>query len=555
MSHFYNYIKNRFTSTKLLGIIPSIGKLTKKIINGFSFTGESNISDYVICTDDKNEVNKKISVPFFNLTLGASINVKFLNGNLASNITLNVSNTGAKELKIGTTNVPKDYILENQVYTIIYDGSAYQLLAPYGNKGDNVAYVVYNNLLYPVTQFATPKTVVEKVISKITIQDTSYTLTSAELIPEGYSTYKFSGTRGEVINGRLEYPSDYSYLTFIPDGKGGSTGQYTYVCKDTKSQNELWVTVLVEIQYLPPIEAFVYDTTAEVDVHKVEYTPPTLADVFNKWSRFSNNTSYYPAGTTPGGEATKWEMISENQFRCTINSSYLTGFISPKSYTSYVHEVTLSSTNGDDDYICVVLAYKHDGGNNKVLVARRQYGGANTNNNFALVYYNGGANTILKNVSVKTGGSGTSDPGNWSSNTGWAKAGPTRVYTSRVGNIFTIKCSDWKDKTLQPYNENTTLQYDISTNSNLSWALDACPYGYACHSQNYSSFTDVVFEGGEDTKNVYSIQDGKLYTYQDGSWVISTKTPQSLWGWPRTVTNPNTGISYRITETSVEKIS
>lgn len=56
---------------------------------------------------------------------------------------------------------------------------------------------------------------------------------------------------------------------------------------------------------LAQIDAYLFDSTAQLDSFKATNVPPTMQSVFNTWGRFSDN-AWYPSGTTPGGEAASW---------------------------------------------------------------------------------------------------------------------------------------------------------------------------------------------------------------------------------------------------------
>lgn len=70
---------------------------------------------------------KTVSVSDFSLSAGRTINVMFTRVNTAANPTLNVTSTGAKPIRYCGGAVVPSSLAANQVYTMIYDGAAWQV--------------------------------------------------------------------------------------------------------------------------------------------------------------------------------------------------------------------------------------------------------------------------------------------------------------------------------------------------------------------------------------------------------------------------------------------
>ena len=66
------------------------------------------------------------SLPNFELFTGVTINAKF-QGNNAAGATLNVNSTGAKTIKFSGNDVKEDGLLADHIYSLIYDGTYWQL--------------------------------------------------------------------------------------------------------------------------------------------------------------------------------------------------------------------------------------------------------------------------------------------------------------------------------------------------------------------------------------------------------------------------------------------
>lgn len=349
---------------------------------------------------------------------------------------------------------------------------------------------------------------------------------------------------GSVYGGTVNISE--SNISFQSTGLAGQPAGFQYRIKDSKNNMSVG-SVAINVLELPTIEAYLF-STSDLTTFINSYTPPTLAQIYNTWARFSNNGLYFPPGSTPTGEAASWELYGTG-FRCTVNSSYLTGFISPKTYDNYVHTATLSSSGTDDDTIAIVLAFRRIESTNYVLLAVRTSSTTNVSTytgtkSWSLALQVNGVVTILKTLSDAT---------IVSKSGGWSTLGPTRVKIERIGSMITAYCSQFGTTTLLP---DSKLEIDLNNSPVLSWALDPCSYGYACLSQQYSTYSDVVFEGGINANEIFDFDLNCTWEYIGGVWTKNTsKTIQSVLGYPRTVINPENGYTYRIEQNSITRIS
>lgn len=397
---------------------------------------------------------------------------------------------------------------------------------------------------------APPVTATDDIFNMI--QWDSLTVTTAQLIANDTTSYPpvtFNGlVAGSAIGGTAILNGNN--VVFTGTGFTGEPAGFRYSVKDAQNNTAIG-NVSVNVLELPPIEAYLF-TGNDLSVFLTEYTPPNSTTIFNSWARFGDNTNYFPGGTTPTGEAAAWTMSGEN-FMCTVNSTRVTGFISPKSYSNYTHTATLSSTAGDDDTIALVAAFRRDGANNRTLLVVRE-GGGNTGYTNSIGFsfmlnVNGTNNTVIKTPSVSTG---------YRSVGSWSTIGKTRLRVQRIGNTFIAQATPWTTGT--PTNEqfhvNSIMELDLTQYPELSWALDEAPYGYACISQQNSLFSNIEFAGGLANEVMDPINN-TVYTYSGSEWVAqpSNVTIQSVLGYPRTVTNPDTGKVYRIEANSVTEIT
>ena len=89
---------------------------------------------YALCSTAAATAAKAASVDYFALVPGAAVHVVFAAVNTAANPTLNINDTGAKPLTYCGVPVEVGALAQGQVYTLIYSGSAWQIIggmAPY----------------------------------------------------------------------------------------------------------------------------------------------------------------------------------------------------------------------------------------------------------------------------------------------------------------------------------------------------------------------------------------------------------------------------------------
>ena len=286
---------------------------------------------------------------------------------------------------------------------------------------------------------------------------------------------------------------------------------------------------------LPSGEAYFVNTEAEyVAATAPANAPPSQEDIFNSWARFDGAT-FYPSGTAPGGEATGW-TYSNGTIKSTVNSNALIGFVSPTEVSNYKHSVTMSSTNADDDSIAIVVAFAMVNGVANSLIAVRACGG-NTPS-WGLVHFNGTSQTTLVN--------GNAFANVTAGSPGWQGKSPTRVEVERNGNQITAICSQMGSLALD---ETTRLSYTIPEDSPFAGAK---PYGYAARSQADATFSDIAMTGGVlDATVIYDARvmppKVMVYDFNTQSWQQDlSRSAFRDQGYPRVVTNPTTGKSFRL---------
>lgn len=336
-------------------------------------------------------------------------------------------------------------------------------------------------------------------------------------------------------------------LIVKPSAIYGESCWFTYKLIDsTGYESPEYATVTVNITMLPNASANIYTTAQLQQMLTSGYKPPTLKEIFDSWARYYAG-NYYGPNTTPKGEAASWQMHTAKNFRCTVNSSNLTGFVSPEKFDSYIHQADFSSTDSDDDAIYLIIAFKRVGGNNHSLMAMRCATGnwvsPKPSNCFAIVYTMNGTSYLIKQAS----GTKCRQTG------GWNKNSPTRVRVTRRGDKIIAESSPAKSTNLAAGEK---IEIDLKNYSNLAWAREKLPYGYACWSQRYSSFDNVEFDADAkvDMEVLYDGETGDVWRYKNNVW---TKTDEKVWeifDAPRYIDNPLTGEHFMTGQNTVGKV-
>jgi hypothetical protein len=361
-------------------------------------------------------------------------------------------------------------------------------------------------------------------------------------------------------------------LDVTSTGIAGETTWFEYrVEDDLGTQATARVTFDVT---LPPVEAFVYaDATAFSDFTSSGYEPPTFQDVFDTWPRVSGN-DYYTAPPY-SGYAGDWLYATDDLDGDGAGDPRVVqprnvwppeGFVSPldEALEYYTFEATLFSDDRDDDSIGLIVAFTREGGTNRYLVAHRTKGGNSPSSGWGLSLYEATSQYVLEEMSV--GGT----EGGWSGSS-------SRVRVERTGDQIVISASPWNSATIDASSE---IVVDLaagtvngtSVSRDLSVFRGPRQYGYFTLSQPYSTYLDIVLEGGLERDVAYLLTGGsdadgdgtddrwtgsEVWRFANGAWTQSTsETIESVLGYPRTVhvvdeNGDATGVSYEILSSEV----
>lgn len=287
----------------------------------------------------------------------------------------------------------------------------------------------------------------------------------------------------------------------------------------------------------PPVSEPMLKEIAVVESAE-EFTKATqnnvsMAEVFNTWTRFSHhvaNGGYsneaYPA------ELSAWQYDAVNDLiRCTVNSVSTIGFISPQNVLNYDLDVTMGSTDADDDLIGLIACagfINTANGNElrKLDYWRSPGGGGGTGGVRQNAGYPGGGILVNRNTAFKWGNgnygataaeSGYSTNSTVADKTGWKYApNGTRIRIERRGNILTMKASDLNSPDLLPASE---VVVDLSTDSRFASFLGGARYGFICNSQLDSYWKVNTFIDYD--KVIVDLRDNKVYVNDGaGNWVV-----------------------------------
>jgi hypothetical protein len=96
-----------------------------RTINGVSFNGSANITNYTVCETAADVAAKTAPLTGFVKETSASVFVKFTHTTIVGGITLNINNTGATPVTFNGVPVTAGDIVNNIVYHMVYDGTSY----------------------------------------------------------------------------------------------------------------------------------------------------------------------------------------------------------------------------------------------------------------------------------------------------------------------------------------------------------------------------------------------------------------------------------------------
>lgn len=267
-------------------------------------------------------------------------------------------------------------------------------------------------------------------------------------------------------------------------------------------------------------EGMVVTSTEEMDSCKVEL--PSFKEVFESWRPYSHLNGTDNASAS---ELAAWVYDeSLDTIRMPLNSTTVTGYVSPKTYSKYDITVRLYSNDSDDDHMGIVGAFAVD-----------SEGKEHTLTFIASPYNNTGAvkwcckvdhcvydltSTAYNEIMIMDKTSTVA--GSNKTNTGWNKyPNGITVNIKREGNVFTATCSQFNSTTLDP---NTTMVIDIDALSATYPVLNvfkgSAAWGYMSMSQPNSCYENVAISN--DDGYIFDVENDQVLEFDNTTqtWVV-----------------------------------
>lgn len=274
----------------------------------------------------------------------------------------------------------------------------------------------------------------------------------------------------------------------------------------------------------------------------------SLEEVFKKWQLFSH---FYKEGypdlnsppNFPGLDPTGLSgdpLTSEDYYNQNIwgydsqtdsillkgNYGAFSGFISPKPYLNYTLSASLSSTDTDDDWMSLVMAFyvdpltgfEHTLSVNRVLNSRS----GQSEITYAIVYnFAQTTEQIIvdgTNLAPLVSGQGT----------GWV-GNNSKLEVIRESNLFTVKTSQFGKDDID---DATTLTVDLEQYDILSIFRNPCQVGFAARSQKNAFFSNVQFTGITDYIVHITEDQNEVWQYDSiaNKYVITSLAYQDVLG-------------------------
>jgi len=276
----------------------------------------------------------------------------------------------------------------------------------------------------------------------------------------------------------------------IPNGDNGEVLYYTGLnSKD------------VEAKTIADVGRYVLES----EVAQATTAGARAEEIFNSWYRFSHNrTENYPARES---ELQAWAFDeSTGIIQCTANTGTYVGFVSDESGASYTHEVTLTSSQSDNDTVAVVMAFVTEGTPGQpgyrehTLTATVTTGGTPSRLGWG-VYYNylQSDQKLIQEISI--------DPsGGWSGKT-------VRVRIEKTGKNWLARTSQFNSLT-----PDTATDISFSTDDDPDFAKfeGEVKYGYGAYSQGGASFVDPIVSGFS-ASTVYDMENQVAYSFNQST--------------------------------------
>lgn len=274
--------------------------------------------------------------------------------------------------------------------------------------------------------------------------------------------------------------------------------------------------------------------TTDQEVAAAKERVVSFKDVFTTWKRFSHRPNTTPPATPSELENWSYDEATDSVY-CTVNSVSYIGIVSREKYGNWELEAYLSSSNGDDDTIGIVLGFVTDQngvertlsltrgpGGNSALNWGYSYNLSNARTGLTTQYINSDKRGLLKWGSGNYGANAAEAGYTNNANGGWRGLGRCKVHVKREGNVFTCRTTEFElfDPTMA-YVEAATIVIDLNNHPEGEYFKGACAYGYSCSSQDRSKWQVLKFVG--DTRVIYDLPNRVTHIDDGSGWKITTE--------------------------------
>ena len=329
-----------------------------------------------------------------------------------------------------------------------------------------------------------------------------------------------------VRQGIVQMNQEYSHLQYQ------SKGDYP---RDIIQLRSFFGSVLEK----PGQQVYIYPTLAAAQEAMSRLTPPTPQQVFNSWDRFTNN-DYFVGGVGATGDAAAWQWNDALGAAVQpLNTATWNGFISPDVVDNYELDVVIKSDNADDDSNGLVLALNRTGGINHRLIVALNQGGNPPAASHSIGIYSGTTtqHLVLNDFAGRKSNAAFPTDGGW-------RGKFSRVKVTRSGNYFKVLASQWNSLMLDPA---SLMELTLNDTALQAQFKGAKPWGFINLSQSQSYFTLRGYKGGPLKDVVINAANGAVYFYGVNGWtLIAGTTAKDVFGYPRKLTNPETGASFMV---------
>lgn len=243
--------------------------------------------------------------------------------------------------------------------------------------------------------------------------------------------------------------------------------------------------------------------------------PPTFLEVFNTWYRFSHKlNNVYPA--LPN-EINSWSYNAANDsISCTINSASTIGFVSQEPYTDYDFDTFVSSTNSDDDWVGVVIAFEIDeyGQEHSLYLMRATYANGR---NIEVIHRHVTVDGVVTTTKIYQGGTPTP--------VGWRNAGKSRLKIIREGDVYTMQVYSFTGAGYESANVDTvvdTITLDLEDYPTMEIFKGSSRFGYICASQASSTWANIT-RPDSDGRSYYGTNAllQNVYHGNGDAWIVA----------------------------------